>query len=137
MSARAARVSKLVSDYDNTLYAVSFDGKISVWRRGPSDGASDNPAWWGIPSYILRSNPQFLFALTDNLKLDGNPIDIGLERILVHLRGMDAWRATGVSEERRKYRDDLERDKERQTSNTFRGIAADARRDFAKAAETL
>jgi hypothetical protein len=84
-------------------------------------------------SYILRPNPQFILALTDNWKLDGNPVDWGVEPLGRMLRSMDAWNNDSYFSEMVKRREMEEEDRNRMRMNEFRAIAADSRRDFAKA----
>lgn len=137
MGARAARISQVVRGYDHMLYAIEHDGQIQVWREALKEAASDNPEWYGIPSWILRPNSHYVFSLTDNWAMSGKPVDRGIEQVLNHLRAKDAWRFQDFGAGMREARESQARDYARQKKNNIRALATDMRRDFAKAVQDL
>lgn len=136
MGARLSRVNQLVRQYDRKLYAIQTGrGLIQVWREGEREDAvclEDDDF-----DYILRPNPQFILALTDNWKSSGTPVDMGLEPLALKLRQMDSWNRDDLYSSMVKQREENEADQKRQKKNEIRAMAADVRRDIAKATNDI
>ena len=135
MDARTFRIDSFVRQFDRKLYARRINGMIQIWREG--ERSEVIPIEAEDQNYILRPNPQFILALTDNWKLSGNPVDHGLEPLGRMLRSMDAWNDDSYFDRMFKARERAEEDKSRARRNEFRAIAADSRRDFAKATNDI
>lgn len=133
MDSRTARVSRLVRSYDRKLYAQRINGMIQVWREG--ERSEVLPYEVEDANYILRPNPQFIFALTDDWKLGGQPVDWGIEPLSWKIRSMDAWRDDSYFDRMLKSREREEEEKDRTRRNEFRAIAADYRKDLASATD--
>ena len=86
---------------------------------------------------LAHLNPQFILALTDTWKLNGQPVDWGLEPIMSQLRSMDRWSDSEQFNQMIKRREENEADQSRQKRNELRALAADSRRDFAKATNEI
>lgn len=134
MSWRVARLTQEVRNHDSSLFALkSPKGVVQVWRR-----ANRWDAAYLMDETSDHSQPmQFILALTDNWKADGNPIECGIEPVLSKLRQMDSWRQGSQLDEMRKRREREKEDQERQKRNETRAIAADLRKDFAKATNDI
>ena len=131
MFTRENRITQEVRKVDPLLYAVRTNaGMIQVWRK------ADKPTIEGLTEFEDSSktgSAYFVLALTDNFKLTGRPVDIGLEPLSRKLREMDTWSDPDQFTNMVKRRDNETKDKERTKSNNMRAIAADLRKDFAAA----
>lgn len=135
MDERVRRLSDLVQGYDRDLYAFrASNGMLQIHRKANRLEASD---YNQEEPQLAHLNPQFILALTDTWTLDGQPVEWGLEPLMCKLKEMDSWRSdTEIKGLRRK----RERAKEIQANskrNESRAMAADLRRDFAKATNEI
>lgn len=125
---------KAVRFFDRDLDAIMSGDQIQIIRR---TYRWDN---YSIPHATLRvlmPQPQLLFAVTDDWKVTGNPVERGIEPILHMLRSMDSWGSSISFDEMKRAREDAERDRNRQHYNELKAVAADCRRDFAKATSEI
>jgi hypothetical protein len=134
MGWRIKRLTQELQKHDRCLFAQeTSNGMVQVWRKADRWGAAD----------LLReetgfSQPlQFITALTDNWKLDGIPVDHGIDPLMFRIRQMDSWQQGTQLEAMRKRRDSEDEDRKRQRNNENRAIAADLRKDFAKATNDI
>lgn len=127
---REHKITKEVRRYDRKLFAFkASNGMLQILREGDKADASDaDPALM-----ISRPHPQFILALTDDWRLSGTPVEWGMEPIMAKLKDMDSWREDKILDNLLKERERNEEDKDRSMRNENRAIAADMRRDFAKA----
>ncbi len=132
MGERLRRLNRELRSYDRKLFAVQAStGVIHVLRRADKWEAADA---MDIEEAEKSTRPQFIFATTDDWTQTGEPREWGLEPIMDHLRWMDSWTAAeSPLAKLKRNREALERDQKRAWQNTNRAIAADARRDFARA----
>jgi len=125
---RLARLNRAVKDYDKDLYVLQTGGgTYQVWRRAYP---IDIP---GVTHTKRGKNERFILACTKDLLQTGEPVDMGIERILHHLRSQDLWRYDGVYADMCKERERVEESKERERTNKFEDIAADIRKPLISA----
>lgn len=123
VSYRLARLNKAVKDYSNDLYVVQTGGgTYQVWRRAYPIDVS------GVTHTKRGMNEHFLFALTDDLKMTGNPIEMGIEPIMSILRSQDSWRDDGHYDRILAERKRLEEVEDREKTNKFEDIAREIRK---------
>lgn len=135
MDERLRQINRTVKAYDPTLLATRrANGMIMVLRRGDRLAASD---FNQSEPELTHLNPQFILALTDTWKVDGIPVNRGLEPLLQELRSRDGWNDPNIYRDLKKRREQKEEDQARARKNEFRAIAADARKDFAKATNDI
>jgi hypothetical protein len=134
MSWRVIRLTQELKKHDKCLFAKQINtGMVQVWRQADKWDASDL-------SYeeTSRSLPmQFITALTDTWKLDGVPVERGIEPVLNRIRHMDSWNQGSSLDAMRKRREKEKEDKQRQKRNENRAIAADLRKEFAAATNDI
>lgn len=135
MSGIEPRLTRRLKEYDRDLYAYkSISGTIMIMRQANRLEASD---YWQEDVDPALLHPQFIFALTDTGTLQGKPVTWGIEPILARLKGMDIWRNDSWLTERKTRIEAEKKDKERQQKEEFRALAADIRKDFAKATNDI
>lgn len=131
---RDIKITKEVRRYDRKLFAVrTCNGMLQIYREADHAAASDADEALSIS----RPHPQFILALTDTWTLKGKPVEWGMEPILAKLRDMDSWREDKILENMLKIRARNEEDELRSMKNTNRAMAADLRKDFAKATNDI
>lgn len=116
---------------DPYLYAVMEGSKVCVYRKAKN----------GIRGLVeehdrLDRPAHFILALTDTWKKIGKPKAWGIVPVLDQLQFMD-WGSREVYWERRKQRERAEEQKRISQHHNLRAIAADCRRDFAKATNDI
>lgn len=131
MSGRAQRISEVVKRYDSALFARWTPKGIHVMRK--------------VEKYITPladlegSSGQhvFIMALTDDWNLRGSPVDWGIEPIMMEIRSRDQWALEGEFERMRVRREKMESDRVRERRNQNRAVAADLRKEFARATNDI
>lgn len=135
MFTRVSRINEVVKKYDRRLYAIQIpQGMIQIHRQADRMEASDFNQEIPETAHLF---PQFIFALTDTWKLQGQPVDWGIEPIRQKLRQLDSWRDDSHYARIVENRDRIARDKDRMHKNELRATALDMRRDFAKATNDI
>lgn len=125
------RANQLVKRYDRDLYAQrNAMGKLIVMRKNLNPGASD---FWEDD----KTPDQFILALTDNWRINGTPTEWGYEQVRLKLAEMDGWVRKSMYEEFCLRRERYEEDKGRAKRNDLRALAADVRKDFARATNDI
>lgn len=127
------RIEKALKAHDSKLFVIkTHRGVLQVYREPEKSLGLYRPDISGsIPT------PMLVFCLTDNWRLDGRPVRWGVEPVMNRLRAMDSWADSLSFDEMKSNRERLEADESRQRTNEFRAIAADMRRDFAKATNDI
>jgi hypothetical protein len=121
--------------YDSDLYAdQSMDGKINVYRKYKTYTAYQVE---GKNLYVSTVLPQWVMSLTKDWSLNSYPVLWGIEPILNKLKSMDGWRDDGALDEVWRHNERVKANKEREQRNNIRAMAADVRRDFAKATNEI
>lgn len=133
MSWRVTRITQELQKHDRCLFATQTHNGIQVWRKADRWEAADLSSEESGHSRPL----QFITALTDTWKPDGNPVDHGIDPLLYKIRQMDTWNQASILNDMRKRREKEEEDKKRQTKNENRAIAYDMRKEFAKATNDI
>lgn len=132
---RVKRITQELRKWDRTLFAHRRpDGTIQVLRQAERFSAAD--ALSEAPD-LASLRPQFILALTDNWNLTGKAVDMGLEPLMRRIMDMDLWRDPDSVNQMRARRERAERDKQRARRNEIRALAADMRRDFARATDGI
>lgn len=134
MSGRVMRINEVVKQYDRKLFARASAGKVLILRRGDRLEASD---YNQREPELARLNPQLILALTHNWKVDGLPVEWGLEPLMLQLRSMDSWADPDMYRNMVKKRELEASEKERANRNDLRARAADMRQDFARATNEI
>lgn len=127
---RADRITSALKKHDSELYCVEhMEGKLCVMRKSHR---------WETYSLdedstlqYLRASPFFIFALTDNWKLTGNPVDRGIEPIMARIKAIDLWNRDLASE----IIDQTEKEyaeKDRDRNNKVESFLYDFRSQFKK-----
>lgn len=134
MSWRVERLTQELKGHDKMLFATKTNtGMVQVWRRADRWAAADL-----LHEESGHSQPmQFILALTDSWKLDGNPVDRGIEPVLYKIRQMDSWNKGSQLDAMRRRRDAEKEDQDRQKRNETRAIAADLRSEFARSVNDI
>lgn len=126
---RAERITDIVQEHDSKLYcARSPSGVLSIFRKSHRFEHFEVD---GVHLTHVRPAPHYIFALTDNWKPDGNPVDWGAEPILARLKAMDLWHRDLLSEQIERAERE-EESKRRELSNRNEAFAKEHRRFFAK-----
>lgn len=131
MGARLDSINRNIKRFDSLLYAERADaGVISVFRRGYRFLPYD---FRGNVLLVLHPSPHHIFSLTSNWTASGEPVEWGIEPILLRLRAIDAWnreRFYEKLEQRQKDEKEIERKRFRSQAEAF---FADTRSEFKKA----
>lgn len=131
LSRRLQRIQNEVKKYDKSLFVYENRFGIAlIMRQADRLEASD---YNQIEPEVASLHPQIIFALTDDWKATGHPVEWGLEPIMRRLRWMDLWNDPEILERVQKNNETCERDEERQKHNTIRAMVADMRTDLNKA----
>jgi hypothetical protein len=127
---RVERITRELKNHDSQLYCDwGGAGRLCVYRK--------STRW---ESYYLdedavlsvaRPTPHFIFALTENWSLKGEPKDWGVEPILARLKAIDLWNrdlAEEIIQNTEKETESLARDRRNNTES----FLLDFRKQFAK-----
>lgn len=125
------RLNRNIKAYDRDLYAVKgANGVVQIMRK-----TNNTDAFLYGDSIIARD--QLVFALTDSWKLSGRPVEWGIDPILRKLSEMDAWSKERIYEDLVRTRERNEELRRRRNQNELRALAADCRKEFAKATNDI
>lgn len=128
----AIRIAKALKAHDSKLYVLKTPKGVLQIYREPEKSLGLEPDYSGsIPT------PMLVLCLTDTWKWDGKPVEWGIEPIMHQLRSMDSWGASVDFKTMVANRERAEADEARQRTNEYRAVAADMRRDFAKATNDI
>jgi hypothetical protein len=121
---RAERITRELKRFDRELYcAESGEGKLCVYRNSTRWEAYQLDE----DSYlqVARPAPFFIFALTDDWKFTGRPVDRGILPILERLRESDLQKRDMMRECM-----EAHEERERKQSKAFRSQAEDMFREI-------
>lgn len=119
---RVKELNRVLSSYDRNLYSQCLRyPRIDIYRK----------------SDYAMSPPHFLFALTDNWKVDGRPVEWGIELVLDRIRANDLWRDDSFVENYLKLTDKWKESKERDRKNNMESFLYDFRSEFHKATKDI
>jgi GTPase involved in cell partitioning and DNA repair len=135
MDWQVTRINQEVKRYDKTLFAHrNMNNTILILRKADRLEASD---YNQIEPNLASLNPQLILALTDNWKANGKNCDRGIEPVMQMIRSMDTWSKEDQLPIMRKKREEEEEQKKRSFRNNVGALAADIRKDFAKATNDI
>lgn len=127
---RVERITQEVRLHDRELYCErSGEGKLCIYRK--SRRVETYHLDDGNVLHFVRPAPIFIFALTDNWKMDGIPQEWGVLPIMNRLRANDLWHrdlASEVIAQEEKHTESIARER----TNTVESFLLDYRRKFAK-----
>lgn len=135
MDSRVRSVNRLVRDYDSKLLARrDAHGVIHIYRKSPR---ADSFKYDGVNYVHVFHVDEYIISLTNTWTHEGQPCEWGLEPIWRKFLQMDSWRDDQGFARFCESRERFKRDEERMQRNQIRALAADSRRDFAKATNDL
>lgn len=134
MDYKVIRLTQVLRAYDPLLFAVRIGPMVQIHRK--LDGFKTTN---GYQEELLPEDvhPQFILALSDTWKANGNPADWGIEPVMEMIRGMDSWNDEDSYYTMVKRRESESVDKKRSFRNEIRARAHDMRRDFARATNDI
>ena len=129
MSWRAKRVTSELRQFDRKLYALEEKGQINIYRHSVRMEEYEHE---GVPFIYTRRSPHYICSLTHNWKMNGTPVDWGLEPIRARFKAMDLWQRNLAEDLIKDYEKDAE-SKKRDFSNNMESFLYDFRSQFKKA----
>lgn len=121
--------------YDRDLYAdAAMDGLVTIYRNHTT---YIRYSFEGKNLYVSTVRPQWVTALTKDWSASSCPIEWGIEPILSRLKTMDQWRKENALDGVRRHNEKVKANKQREQHNNLKALAADVRRDFAKATNDI
>lgn len=134
MEWQVRRLNQELKKHDSELFARrESSGVIVVYRIHRRYEAYDLDEGKLL---VLRYDPLYCFALTDNWTIQGKPVDWGLEPVMNHLREIDAWNRD-LEEAYERDWEKKEESKKRAQRSELEAIAGEVRRPFAKATSDI
>lgn len=130
ISWKVSQLNRALRSYDRHLYAVKLvNDLVQVRRRSEKQELTA----YGLIDSPTTLSDHLILSLTDDWKPNGKPVDRGIEPVMEMIRGMDAWHDDSYFGRMLDRREVEKNDRDRQQKNHIRAIAADGRKDFAKA----
>ena len=135
MDAKVESLTRALKSYDRYLYAErsSSSELIGVYRNNVR---WDTYEWYGSQLSVSRLSPEPVMFLTTTWNIHGQPVDWGIEPVMARLRESDCWNHDNLDEVTAQ-NEALKRNKDQSQSNELRAMAADMRKDFAKATNDI
>ncbi len=134
MDQRIARLTHELQTHDRKLFAKRVsNGMIQIHRYGERLSDCDFDPEFG-PSGPAS---HFICALTENWTLQGKPVDWGIDPVMARIRDMDLWGSATSLDQIRAQRERNKESKAQTKRNELRAIAADMRKDFARATNDI
>lgn len=131
---RAERITEMLKLHDSMLYCErNKEGKLCVYRKGTR---WEHYQIGDIEYAFARPAPHFIFAITDNWKTTGVPVEWGLLPILNRIKAIDLWNrdlAEEVIQQTEKQNESAQRD----LANSTESFLKDFRRQFARATNDI
>jgi len=135
MDGYCKRLTKELKLYSRDLYADRGpNGAVQIYRKATR---YESYEFEGKTLTVALPLPQLILHLTDNWLPSGTPVEWGIEPICWKIRKMDSHRDDSYFEEMLKVREMDEESRKQSRKNEFRAIAADLRKDFAKATNDI
>lgn len=135
---RAEYLTKMLKSFDRQLYcAKNGEGKLCVYRNSirwedyelPRDLSNSEGT---VILRTARPAPFFIFALTEDWKPQGRPIDYGYDQILDRLRAHDMWNRDLIAEQEKQY-DKAKESADKESLSKAEDFAREIRPQFKKA----
>lgn len=135
MDSYCKRLTRELKAYSRDLYAErSPNGAVQIYRKATR---YESYEFDGKTLTVALPMPQLIVCLTDDWTMRGNPVEWGIEPVCWKIRSIDSHRDDSYFEKMVKQREEEEENKKRAKKNEFRAIAADMRKDFAKATNEI
>jgi len=135
MDAKLRQLNALLKRYDSDLYPKRFmDGALGVFRKKRAYELYD---YDGATLLVAVDLDDLVLPITDTWLETGMPVDWGIEPILSMIQKTDAWRDDTDYDRFCEARAQRKRNRERAFRNEIRAIAADTRREFARATNDI
>lgn len=118
--------------FDRDLFAMQApNGRIDIYRK------VDALKRAMVMEEFQPPMTQLIISLTDTWMASGTPVEWGIDSIFDRLNWMDSWKDDGMFQRMRRNREREEQITRNRFKNEARAIAADMRKDFAKATNDL
>lgn len=137
MDMKLRQIAALLNRYDSDLFPKRYlDGSMGIMRkiRRYDFHRFDE---YGFVLWFAKDIDDLILPITHNWLPEGTPVDWGIEPILSKIQETDAWRDDGEYERFCKKRAERKESKKKADKNEFRALAADCRKDFAKATNEI
>lgn len=134
MDSRVRRINRILKDYDTDLFCARDGECLHVYRKKPRMQGSFE--YEGATYAYTGVENQYIFSMTHNWKFEGRPVEWGMDNIVSHLNFIDSWKNDDY-EKFVKLREQKEKWREESKSNNRRALAADMRKDFARATNDI
>lgn len=127
---RAETITRAIKRHDRELYCEkNREGKLCVYRKGSRVEPYDVN---GHLINFVRPAPYFVFALTENWKTNGVPVEWGIVPILERLKAIDLWNRD-LAEECIRSTEKTTQAIERDRKNSTESFLKEFRTQFARA----
>lgn len=128
---RAERITKYIKNYDYKLTCREIHaGKLGIFRE--YSHADSYHLSEGKTLSFVRPAYHFIFALTDNWRTDGTPVEWGFDPILRKIQRADLWKEDVAGRLENAY-DERVKSNERDLRNNNEAFLSDFRGQFKKA----
>lgn len=128
--------TRALKGYDRDLFAgLNRDGVACVFRKHKhyEPVCEDD----GFRLLNLKEGKQFVFALTDNWNLSGQPRNWGIDFVLNRIREIDALANERMFEEMDAKNESVDQSKQRGLKNEMEAFWSHERRRFAKSTDDI
>lgn len=121
---RVSRITFELKKHDKELYAAWLNGKICILRKKVRHEVYIVD---GQTIVYAKPDKQLIWALTDNWKMTGNPVEWGLEAIKAKIYRHDVWVNESFIPEMFKGYEKDEESNNRKMDTEFEGFASEFR----------
>lgn len=122
-------LTRHLKKYDSKLYCAPINGVLCVWRKSYCFDCFD----FDEQTYhYSKLAPFYIFALTDNWKPNGKPVEWGIEVVMDRIRRIDDWNRD-TYKEMIDYNEKQDEAKERGRKSMHEDVAREMKPAFAKA----
>lgn len=135
MDQKLRQVTRLLKQYDSDLIAKRYlDGTLAILRkrRGYDFYRFSDCVLWSSFDW-----EDLVLPITDNWIETGRPVDWGIEPILWQMQKIDGWRDDSDYDRFYQDRERRKANRARARRNEMRALAADCRREFARATNDI
>lgn len=119
---RSERITSEIQAHDYKLFCKNMEGKLCIYREGTRVERYDLDD--DVVLNFVRPAPSFVMALTHNWKIEGRPVDWGLEPIKARLKAIDLWNRD-MAEEIIQQEEKAEKSREREVRTNMEGFLSD------------
>lgn len=128
--------TRALKRYDRDLFAGhNMDGVMCVFRKFKR--FEPVCEWRGGQLFNLKEAKQFVFSLTDNWNLSGQPRQWGIDFVLNRIKEIDALANERFFDELDAHNEKIDESKKRGMKNEMEAFWSHERRRFAKATDDI